>query len=188
MAPTRSDQADSLDETLHLSRRVVHAAVTSIVVSDPHLPGNPIVYHNPAFETLSGYRANEIDGRNCRFLQGADSDPEAIAEIRRAIADKKPCHVLIQNYRKDGTPFWNDLVISPVSDATRVLSHSARHDEILGYVGLEPSLQWGYTCLLSHVHPDDHARVDALYNCALATGTGWQFECRIFRASDGVMR
>lgn len=121
--PTRAEQAESLDETLLLLNRVVHAAVTSIVVTDPHLPDNPIVYHNPAFEYLSGYSANEIDGRNCRFLQGKDTDPATVAEIRQAIADMRPCHTLLLNYRKDGTAFWNDLAISPVHDDTGRLTH-----------------------------------------------------------------
>lgn len=121
--PTRAEQAESLDETLLLLNRVVHAAVTSIVVTDPHLPDNPIVYHNPAFEYLSGYSASEIDGRNCRFLQGKDTDPATVAEIRQAIADMRPCHTLLLNYRKDGTAFWNDLAISPVHDDTGRLTH-----------------------------------------------------------------
>ncbi|MBC8135363.1 MAG: PAS domain S-box protein [Fibrella sp.] len=121
--PTRVEQSESLDETLLLLNRVVHAAVTSIVVTDPHLPDNPIVYHNPAFEVMSGYSASEIDGYNCRFLQGKESDPATVAEIRRAIVERQPCHVLIQNYRKDGTPFWNDLAISPVHDDAGRLTH-----------------------------------------------------------------
>ena len=113
----------ALDETLLLLNRVVHAAVTSIVVTDPHLPDNPIIFHNPAFEHMSGYAASEIDGRNCRFLQGADTDRETVAELRRAIAEVRPCTVLLRNYRKDGTPFWNELAMSPVRDASGYLTH-----------------------------------------------------------------
>ncbi|MBC7808399.1 MAG: PAS domain S-box protein [Akkermansiaceae bacterium] len=116
-------QAGPLDETLLLLNRVVHAAVTSIVVTDPHLPDNPIVYHNPAFEILTGYAASEIDGTNCRFLQGEDTDPATIDEIRRSIAEERACHVVMQNYKKDGTPFWNDLAISPVHDDHGRLTH-----------------------------------------------------------------
>lgn len=122
-APTRREQQDSLDETLLLLNRVVHAAVTSIVVSDPHLPDNPIVYHNPAFERVSGYSAAEIDGNNCRFLQGADTDPAVVSEIRAAIAEERQCHVILRNYRKDHTPFWNELHVSPVHDDTGRLTH-----------------------------------------------------------------
>lgn len=120
---TRPSQVASLDETLLLLNRVVQAAVTSIVVSDPRLPDNPIVFHNPAFETVTGYCAGEIIGRNCRFLQGADTDPETVAELRRAIASRSSCSVVIQNYRKDGTAFWNDLAVSPVHDDKGAVTH-----------------------------------------------------------------
>ncbi|MES2463631.1 MAG: PAS domain S-box protein [Armatimonadota bacterium] len=122
-APTRLEQQVSLDETLLLLNRVVHAAVTSIVVTDPHLPDNPIVYHNPAFERISGYTGAEIDGYNCRFLQGPDTDRDVVAEIKSANADERPCHVILRNYRKDGTAFWNELHISPVHDENGRLTH-----------------------------------------------------------------
>lgn len=115
--------ASSLDETLLLLNRVVWAAATSIVVTDPRLPDNPIVYHNPAFERISGYRPDEIDGHNCRFLQGPDTNPAAVEEIRSAIQEERPCHVTLLNYRKDGTSFWNDLAISPVRDLNGRLTH-----------------------------------------------------------------
>ena len=92
---------------LSLLHRVAYATSISIVVSDPRLPDNPIVFHNPAFEKISGYAAHEITGRNCRFLQGVDTDPEAVATIRRAIADETPCRVVLRNYRKYGTAFLN---------------------------------------------------------------------------------
>ncbi|MBC8141198.1 MAG: PAS domain-containing protein, partial [Armatimonadetes bacterium] len=117
------DQDASLDQTLLLLNRVVHAAVTSIVVSDPNQPDNPIVFHNPAFEKVSGYAASEIDGFNCRFLQGADTDPATIATLRRAIAAEQPCNVVILNYRKNGTAFWNDLSVSPVRNENGDVTH-----------------------------------------------------------------
>ena len=81
-----------------------------------------------------------------------------------------------------GLGYWE------INTATGVLRHSARHDEILGYDASDLSLPWDYARFLSHVHPDDHARVDALYGRALATGIDWQFECRIIRANDGAVR
>jgi PAS domain S-box-containing protein len=108
---------------LLLLNRVVAAAVTSIVVTDPHLPDNPIVFHNPAFGRVTGYLPYEVNGRNCRFLQGPDTDPAAIAEIRSALREERHCHVVLRNYRKDGTPFWNELSISPVHDVNGRLTH-----------------------------------------------------------------
>lgn len=106
-----------------LLARVFDAADTSIVVTDPHLTDNPIVYHNPAFERVSGYASGEIVGRNCRFLQGEGSDPAAVAALRGAVNEGRSCRVTLLNYRRDGTPFWNDIAVSPVRDAAGRLTH-----------------------------------------------------------------
>lgn len=87
-----------------------------IVISDARQPDMPIVMANDAFLELTGYPADEVLGRNCRFLQGPDSSPVAIAEIRSAIERQGEATVEILNYRKDGTPFWNQLHISPLRD------------------------------------------------------------------------
>ncbi len=92
-----------------------------MVVTDPRQPGNPIVLANQAFLDLTGHTAENTIGYNCRFLQGPDTDPEAIAQIRRAIAAEEEITIDLLNYRKDGTPFWNQLFISPVHDADGVL-------------------------------------------------------------------
>ena len=83
-------------------------------LSDPTQPDNPLVFINRAFEQLTGYSEEEVLGRNCRFLQGPDSDPAVVAEISRAIAARVDVSVELYNYRKDGTGFWNALYLSPV--------------------------------------------------------------------------
>jgi len=87
-----------------------------MVVTDPRLPGNPIVLANRAFLTLTGYDADEVVGRNCRFLQGPDTDPTSVALVRDAIAERRDVKVEILNYRKDGGSFWNELYLSPLFD------------------------------------------------------------------------
>jgi PAS domain S-box-containing protein len=87
-----------------------------IVITDPRQPDNPIVLANQAFLDLSGYNAEEVLGRNCRFLQGAGTSPVAIDAIRAGVAAEQDFHVEILNYRKDGTAFWNQLNVSPVHD------------------------------------------------------------------------
>ena len=87
-----------------------------MVVTDPHQPDNPIIFVNHAFVAMSGYAAEEIIGRNCRFLQGPETDRLAIAAIRDAIAARQEISTEILNYRKDGTTFWNALFVSPVFD------------------------------------------------------------------------
>jgi PAS domain S-box-containing protein len=92
----------------------VAAAPTGVVIADPNLPDCPIVFANPAFHRITGYPPEEVIGRNCRFLQGAGTDPAALAEIRRAMAERRPVDVRLVNYRRDGQRFVNELHISPV--------------------------------------------------------------------------
>nr|AML77664.1 putative LOV domain-containing protein [Pilularia globulifera] len=86
----------------------------SFVLANPHLPDMPIVHASDLFLKLSGYSREEVVGRNCRFLQGPDTDPEAVRMIREAIEAEKSCTVRLLNYRKDKTPFWNLLHLAPV--------------------------------------------------------------------------
>ncbi len=90
-------------------------------LTDPHRHDNPIIFCNQAFEQLTGYGQEEILGYNCRFLQGRDTDPEAVAEIHRALEAGEDVHIELLNYRKDGSPFWNALFISPVTDTSGAL-------------------------------------------------------------------
>ena len=99
------------------------ATTTGILVTDPTLPDNPIVDANPAFERLTGYARAEVLGRNCRFLQGQGTDPASVARLRDAVAEAQEAAEILLNYRKDGTPFWNELRISPVRDPAGRLTH-----------------------------------------------------------------
>ncbi|MGI4952907.1 MAG: ATP-binding protein [Janthinobacterium lividum] len=104
----------------HEGRDVFFAAVQMsrmpMILTDPHRTDDPIVFCNRAFERLTGYSQDEILGRNCRFLQGADTDQDTIARIRAGIARQEDVHEEVFNYRKDGSGFWNALFISPVFD------------------------------------------------------------------------
>ena len=104
------------DEMRRLLDRAVAASANGIVITDPKLPDNPIVYVNPAFERISGYGAEEVRGRNCRFLQGEERDQPALDELRTALREERESRVVLRNYRKDGEPFWNELYVSPVHD------------------------------------------------------------------------
>ena len=96
--------------------RAVAASSNGIVITDPRMPDDPIVYVNPAFERISGYPMDEVLGHNCRFLQGEDRDQPALDELRSALSEERESRVVLKNYRKDGTPFWNELYVSPVHD------------------------------------------------------------------------
>jgi PAS domain S-box-containing protein len=97
-----------------------HAAIemslVPIVLADPHQPDDPIIFANGAFCELTGYDINEIVGRNCRFLQGPETDKKAVARIRSAVAARWNVTEELANYRKDGSLFWNALFVNPVFD------------------------------------------------------------------------
>ncbi|MDM5337032.1 PAS domain-containing protein [Fictibacillus enclensis] len=84
-----------------------------ITITDPSLSDNPIIYVNEGFLSMAGYEYEEVIGKNCRFLQGEDTDKDSVREIKEALQDKKEISIKLRNYRKDGTPFWNDLTIHP---------------------------------------------------------------------------
>lgn len=111
------------ESALQLRDRAIAATSNGILITDPNQPDNPIVYANPGFERLTGYSADEVLGRNCRFLQGPDTEAEPVAALRTAIHEARSINVELKNYRKDGTPFWNALSISPVHDTRGQLTH-----------------------------------------------------------------
>lgn len=104
-------------------RRQADAVRASIVVADARLPDMPIVYANAQFFEVTGYRPTEVIGRNCRFLQGAATEADALAQIRAAIQRQRTCSVVLTNYRKDGASFRNELTISPLTDQRGQVTH-----------------------------------------------------------------
>ncbi|HEY9693072.1 MAG TPA: PAS domain-containing protein [Oculatellaceae cyanobacterium] len=114
-------QSDDVD--LWLYERGIAATSCGVTITDATQPHNPIIYCNPAFESITGFPPEEVLGRNCKFLQGKDTDPAVIEQIRQALRTKQECQVALKNYRKDGTPFWNELKISPVCDRNGSLSN-----------------------------------------------------------------
>jgi PAS domain S-box-containing protein len=86
------------------------------VISDPRQPDNPIIECNDAFMRLTGYSRDEIVGRNCRFLSGPGTEPALTKEITTAVQVRRPVLVEILNYRKNGTPFRNALLVAPIFD------------------------------------------------------------------------
>ena len=108
---------------LALKDRALDVAAEGISIADARLPDRPLIYVNEGFERMTGYTRAEVLGRNCRFLQGPGTSADAVAEIRAALSQRRECVVEILNYRKDGSPFWNRLSISPVRDGGGALTH-----------------------------------------------------------------
>ena len=127
-----ADEAREMAEAmLRLKDRALESSSNGISISDMRLPDQPLVYVNHGFEAMTGFGANEVYGRNCRFLQAEDRGQPAIAELARAIAAAQPCTVVLRNYRKDGSLFWNELSVSPVLDTEGLLTH---------YVGVQTDI------------------------------------------------
>jgi PAS domain S-box-containing protein len=118
-------------EQLTLMGQALNASTDGIVITDARLPDNPLIMANPAFERITGYSIAESIGHNCRFLQKNDHDQPGLTAIRAAIRKKQSCRVVLRNYRKDGRPFWNELHIAPVRDATGETTH---------YIGIQSDI------------------------------------------------
>jgi diguanylate cyclase (GGDEF)-like protein/PAS domain S-box-containing protein len=108
------------EEILRLRDRAIQASVNAIIITD--LEGN-IEYANPAFERITGYAVGEVVGRNCRLLQGDDTEQPGVATLRRSIRAREEAAALLRNYRKDGRLFWNDVHIAPVRGQNGEATH-----------------------------------------------------------------
>jgi len=125
---TRERQTEA---RLRVLERSVEASSSGVTIADAGLPGHPLVYVNPAFERMTGYRSDEMVGRSCNMLQGPDTSPTAVASIRAGLADLREVHTSLLNYRKDGSCFWNDLYIAPVRNI---------HNEVTHFIGIQTDI------------------------------------------------
>lgn len=127
---TLQDVTDRKERELELRQmtRAVDEAPIGVVVTDPSLEDNPMTYVNEGFTEQTGYDEAAAIDRNCRFLQGEGTDPETVAEIRRAVDAEKPVSTTIRNYRADGTSFWNELEVAPVRDD---------EGDVINYIGFQ---------------------------------------------------
>ncbi|MCK2184458.1 PAS domain-containing protein [Halomonas getboli] len=111
-----------------LLERMVDASEDGIVVAEQEGDENILIYVNQGFERLTGYSTDEILYRDCRFLQNDDRDQPALAAIRQALAEGRPCQEVLRNYKKDGTLFYNELSITPVFN---------EQDELTYFIGVQ---------------------------------------------------
>jgi diguanylate cyclase (GGDEF)-like protein/PAS domain S-box-containing protein len=106
-----------------MARRIFDSICNGVTISDATLVGAPLIYVNPAFERMTGYSVEEVTGLSCNFLQGTDKDQPGVHAIRAAIREVREERALLRNYRKDGTPFWNELYLSPIFNRAGALTH-----------------------------------------------------------------
>ncbi|WP_088341486.1 PAS domain S-box protein [Robiginitalea sediminis] len=115
--------AKEVQNILNLRNRALEAAGNGFVISDARAPDQPVSYINSAFTEITGYAAEEVLGRNCRFLQGSDRKQPGIAKIRKSLERNQPCSEVLRNYRKDGSLFWNELTLTPILDNSGEATH-----------------------------------------------------------------
>ncbi len=109
----------------------MHVANDGITLSDPMQDDNPLVYVNQAFLNMTGYSEEEVIGRNCRFLQGPDTSPEAVEKLKHTCSQLRSDTVELINYRKDGSMFWNRLSVAPLFEEDGTLAF---------YVGIQSDI------------------------------------------------
>jgi PAS domain S-box-containing protein len=103
----------------------------SVVITNPALPDNPMIFISEEFKAQTGYSPEEALGKNCRFLQGPDTDPKTVEAIREALKAESPITIDILNYKKDGTKFWNRLRIRPLyGDGGEVMFYAGAQNPI----------------------------------------------------------
>jgi PAS domain S-box-containing protein len=110
----------------------IQMSAANFILTDATKPDLPIVFASPGFLEMTGYTRIEVMGRNCRFLQGEHTDQETVSQIRKSLNDGCDIGVTILNYKKDGTPFWNQLFIAPLADST---------NQVRYHVGVQRNLQ-----------------------------------------------
>ena len=125
-----------------LLHRALAATTSGVTIADMTRPDQPLVYVNGAFEALSGMRVEELVGRNCRSLQGSDTDPAAVSRMRAAVRAGQECRETLLNHRgEDRTPWWNEIYLAPVTDETgRVVQYIGVQNDVTARVEVERAL------------------------------------------------
>jgi len=123
-------------------RHIFESVTNGICISDVTNGDMPLIYVNPAFERLTGYRLEEIRGRNCRFLQGAEKSQRGLTLVRQALHDRRDVTTVLKNFKKDETPFWNELHLSPIRDRTGSVTHYVGiQNDVTARIELEAKLE-----------------------------------------------
>jgi len=116
---------------LNLIQKAANSSSEGITISSMIEEDSPLIYANKGFERLTGYNIEDVIGKNCRFLQGKDTEKEPVEALRKAIRYGNKCTVELLNYRKDGTHFWNRLSITPLKNDLGKVTH---------YVGIQSDI------------------------------------------------
>jgi PAS domain S-box-containing protein len=114
-----------LNEEAWLPSTILEDVEVGLIVADARNPDMPIVYVNAGCEKITGYSSDDFVGKNCRFLQGTESNQPQVRRMRDALRNGRACKVILRNFRKDGSAFWNDVRLTPLFDRNGTLTHYA---------------------------------------------------------------
>jgi PAS domain S-box-containing protein len=128
LASSSSSAARALDDPDYSLVKALQTAQQNFVITDPAMPDNPIVYASQGFLTLTGYTLDQVLGRNCRFLQGPQTNPRSVDKIRHGIEKGEDTTVVLLNYRRDGSTFWNQFFIAALRDG---------EGKVVNYLGVQ---------------------------------------------------
>lgn len=140
-----------LDDPDYSLVKALQTAKQNFVISDPSIADNPIVFASQGFLTLTGYSMEEVLGRNCRFLQGPSTDAQAVEKIRDGIYKGEDTTVVLLNYRKDGSTFWNQVFIAALRDGK---------GNIINYLGAQCQVSEQYAGFIVNAAADDKKQFD----------------------------
>jgi len=135
---SRSKATELLNRSDFNLMQTLQAAQRSFCITDPSLPDNPIVFASQAFLDATGYSLDQVLGRNCRFLQGPETDRSKVEQIRKGIEQGVDTSVCLLNYRADGTTFWNQFFVAALRDVNK---------RVVNYVGVQ--------CVVEKPPPDE---------------------------------
>ncbi|RUO62183.1 EAL domain-containing protein [Pseudidiomarina insulisalsae] len=143
------------DAQLQILERSMNVTSNGIIISDAGKENAPIIYANQAFQRMTGYYIDEIAGKSCDFLIGPKTDPKIITEVRQALESKRECHVEVLHYRKDGSSFWDQLELTPVTDAGGKVTH---------FIGIHEDISERYVAKQQLAFQAEHDALTSLFN------------------------
>lgn len=145
-------QDDAID--VSLAKQAINSANDGITIVDMMRPDQPLIFVNQSFERMTGYKRSEVIGKNCRFLQGKSNNQPQLSIIRQAMKSHKSCRVILRNYKKDGTLFWNELSLAPISN----------NGELAYYVGVQKDVTTEMVQKERIIYLSEHDDLTGLYN------------------------
>ena len=152
LAKDQNSATQMLDDPDYSLVKALRTAQHNFIITDPTQSDNPIVYASQGFLDLTGYELKQVLGRNCRFLQGPQTDRTMVERIRHGVAQTEDTTVVLLNYRADGSTFWNQLYVAALRDG---------EDKVVNYLGVQCKVSKDYAAAFLQHEALEEARKEA---------------------------